>query len=83
MRRTTCDEILDAGALPLRYAAFCPCFRREAGTYGKDTRGIFRVHWFDKVEMFSYAAPEESEAEHERLLGGRRSGSTRWSCRTG
>ncbi|MDI5964250.1 serine--tRNA ligase [Streptomyces sp. SL13] len=62
------DEIIDAGQLPLRYAGFSPCFRREAGTYGKDTRGIFRVHQFDKVEMFSYVAPEEAEAEHTRLL---------------
>ncbi|WP_087927175.1 serine--tRNA ligase [Streptomyces albireticuli] len=62
------DEILDASQLPLRYAGFSPCFRREAGTYGKDTRGIFRVHQFDKVEMFSYIAPEDSEAEHARLL---------------
>jgi seryl-tRNA synthetase len=62
------DEILDADRLPLRYAGFSPCFRREAGTYGKDTRGIFRVHQFDKVEMFSFIAPEESEAEHRRLL---------------
>ncbi|MFD8995175.1 serine--tRNA ligase [Streptomyces abikoensis] len=62
------DEILDADQLPLRYAGFSPCFRREAGTYGKDTRGIFRVHQFDKVEMFSYVLPEEAEAEHARLL---------------
>ncbi|MGW5021363.1 serine--tRNA ligase [Streptomyces cacaoi] len=62
------DEILEADRLPLRYAAFSPCFRREAGSYGKDTRGIFRVHQFDKVEMFSYVAPENSEAEHRRLL---------------
>ncbi|NJP99181.1 serine--tRNA ligase [Streptomyces zingiberis] len=62
------DEILEADRLPLRYAGFSPCFRREAGTYGKDTRGIFRVHQFDKVEMFSYVAPEDSEAEHRRLL---------------
>ncbi|MFD8978384.1 serine--tRNA ligase [Streptomyces sp. NPDC059564] len=62
------DEIIDADKLPLRYAGFSPCFRREAGTYGKDTRGIFRVHQFDKVEMFSYVAPEEAEAEHQRLL---------------
>ena len=62
------DEILDADKLPLRYAGFSPCFRREAGTYGKDTRGIFRVHQFDKVEMFSYVAPEDAEAEHQRLL---------------
>ncbi|MCY0918325.1 MULTISPECIES: serine--tRNA ligase [unclassified Streptomyces] len=62
------DEIIEADKLPLRYAGFSPCFRREAGTYGKDTRGIFRVHQFDKVEMFSYVAPEEAEAEHQRLL---------------
>ncbi|MCX5199986.1 serine--tRNA ligase [Streptomyces sp. NBC_00237] len=62
------DEIIDADKLPLRYAGFSPCFRREAGTYGKDTRGIFRVHQFDKVEMFSYVNPEDAEAELERLL---------------
>ncbi|MER5990237.1 serine--tRNA ligase [Streptomyces viridosporus] len=62
------DEIIDADRLPLRYAGFSPCFRREAGSHGKDTRGIFRVHQFDKVEMFSYVAPEESQAEHQRLL---------------
>jgi seryl-tRNA synthetase len=61
-------EILEAGALPLRYAGFSPCFRREAGAAGKDTRGIFRVHQFDKVEMFSFVSPEESGAEHERIL---------------
>jgi seryl-tRNA synthetase len=59
-------EILDE--VPRRYAGFSTCFRREAGAAGKDTRGIFRVHQFDKVEMFSFVAPEESEAEHERLL---------------
>jgi seryl-tRNA synthetase len=62
------DEIVDAEQLPLRYAGFSPCFRREAGTYGKDTRGIFRVHQFDKVEMFSYVDPEDAENEHKRLL---------------
>jgi len=62
------DEILEAEALPLRYAGFSPCFRREAGAAGKDTRGIFRVHQFDKVEMFSFVAPEDSPAEHERIL---------------
>ncbi|QMU66933.1 serine--tRNA ligase [Streptacidiphilus sp. P02-A3a] len=62
------DEIIDADRLPLRYAGFSPCFRREAGTYGKDTRGIIRVHQFDKVEMFSYVAPEQAEAEHAKLL---------------
>ncbi len=62
------DEILDAEQLPRRYAGFSSCFRREAGSYGKDTRGIFRVHQFDKVEMFVYTTPEEAEAEHQRLL---------------
>ncbi len=61
-------EILDGGALPLRYAGFSPCFRREAGAAGRDTRGIFRVHQFDKVEMFSFVRPEDSAGEHERLL---------------
>jgi seryl-tRNA synthetase len=62
------DEILDVDRLPLRYAGFSPCFRREAGAAGKDTRGIFRVHQFDKVEMFSFVAPEDSADEHERIL---------------
>jgi seryl-tRNA synthetase len=62
------EEILDAQSLPLRYAGFSPCFRREAGAAGKDTRGIFRVHQFDKVEMFSFVSPEESKVEHERIL---------------
>jgi seryl-tRNA synthetase len=62
------DEILGAGDLPRRYAGLSSCFRREAGAAGKDTRGIFRVHQFDKVEMFSFVEPEESAAEHERLL---------------
>ena len=61
-------EILDADDLPLRYAGFSPCFRREAGAAGKDTRGIFRVHQFDKVEMFSFVEPSASADEHERLL---------------
>ncbi|HEY1538896.1 MAG TPA: serine--tRNA ligase [Solirubrobacteraceae bacterium] len=61
-------EIIDAGDLPLRYAGFSSCFRREAGAAGKDTRGIFRVHQFDKVEMFSFVAPDRSLEEHERLL---------------
>ncbi len=61
-------EILDAEQLPLRYAGFSPCFRREAGAAGKDTRGIFRVHQFDKVEMFSFVEPSASLDEHERLL---------------
>jgi seryl-tRNA synthetase len=63
------DELLAADELPRRYAGFSPCFRREAGAAGKDTRGIFRVHQFDKVEMFSYVMPEDGAAEHERLLG--------------
>ncbi|HXF35606.1 MAG TPA: serine--tRNA ligase [Actinomycetota bacterium] len=62
------DEILDPDALPLRYAGYSTCFRREAGTYGKDTRGMFRVHQFDKVEMFVFARPEDSWEEHERLV---------------
>jgi seryl-tRNA synthetase len=62
------DEILDGARLPLRYVAFSPCFRKEAGSHGKDTRGIIRVHWFDKVEMFTFTTLEESEAEHQRLL---------------
>jgi seryl-tRNA synthetase len=61
-------EILAADELPRRYAGFSTCFRRESGAAGKDTRGIFRVHQFDKVEMFSFVRPEESAAEHERLL---------------
>jgi len=62
------DEILDEGDLPLRYAGYSTCFRREAGAAGKDTRGMFRVHQFDKVEMFVFCAPEHSRDEHERLL---------------
>jgi len=62
------DEILDWEELPIRYAGFSTCFRREAGTYGKDTAGIFRVHQFDKVEMFSFTTAEESGDEHDRLL---------------
>ncbi len=62
------DEIIDAERLPLRYAGYSPCFRREAGAAGKDTRGIIRVHQFDKVEMFSFVAPEDSAQEHERIL---------------
>jgi seryl-tRNA synthetase len=61
-------EILGPGELPLRYAGVSTCFRREAGAAGKDTRGIFRVHQFDKVEMFSFVEPDASVAEHERLL---------------
>ncbi len=61
-------EIIDAERLPLRYAGFSPCFRREAGAAGRDTRGMFRVHQFDKVEMFSFVEPDASGAEHERIL---------------
>ncbi|MFV0451910.1 MAG: serine--tRNA ligase [Propioniciclava sp.] len=63
------NEILPADTLPRMYAGYSPCFRREAGSYGKDTRGIFRVHWFDKVEMFVYCEPEQAEEMHARLLG--------------
>jgi seryl-tRNA synthetase len=62
------DEIIDADQLPLRYAGFSPCFRREAGAAGKDTRGMFRVHQFDKVEMFAFVEPDKSTEEHQRLL---------------
>ena len=62
------DEIIDEAKLPLHYAGFSPAYRREAGSYGKDTKGIFRVHWFDKVEMFVYCKPEDAEAEHAKLL---------------
>jgi seryl-tRNA synthetase len=62
------DEILEPGSLPLRYCGFSSCFRREAGAAGRDTRGIFRVHQFDKVEMFSFVEPSASADEHERLL---------------
>ncbi len=61
-------EVLDEAGLPVRYAGFSPCFRREAGAAGMDTRGIFRVHQFDKVEMFAFVRPEDSPGEHERLL---------------
>jgi seryl-tRNA synthetase len=63
------DEILDLSAGPLRYAGWSTCYRREAGSAGKDNRGILRVHQFNKLEMFSYVLPEQAEAEHERLLG--------------
>ena len=63
------DEIIDADRLPLRYAGFSPCFRREAGSYGKDTRGIFRVHQFDKVEMFVYTTPEEARGRAPAAAG--------------
>lgn len=62
-------EILEPETLPRQYVAFSPCFRREAGSYGKDTRGIFRVHWFDKVEMFVHCDPADAESWHSRLLG--------------
>jgi len=63
------DEVLPIEKLPLRYAGYSSCFRREAGTYGKDTRGIIRVHQFDKVEMFSFCHPDQAQEEHKRLLG--------------
>jgi seryl-tRNA synthetase len=66
------DEILDLSGGPLRYAGWSSCFRREAGSHGKDTRGIIRVHQFDKVEAFVYCIPADAEAEHERLLGWQR-----------
>lgn len=66
------DEIIDLSTGPRRYAGWSSCFRREAGSYGKDTRGIIRVHQFDKVEGFVYCKPEDAEAEHQRLLGWQR-----------
>ncbi|MDF2822676.1 MAG: serine--tRNA ligase [Mycobacterium sp.] len=66
------DEIIDLSGGPLRYAGWSSCFRREAGSYGKDTRGIIRVHQFDKVEAFVYCDPADAEAEHQRLLGWQR-----------
>ncbi|WP_077087191.1 serine--tRNA ligase [Mycobacterium rhizamassiliense] len=66
------NEILDLSGGPMRYAGWSSCFRREAGSYGKDTRGIIRVHQFDKVEGFVYCTPDEAEAEHQRLLGWQR-----------
>jgi seryl-tRNA synthetase len=63
------DEIIAEEDLPLRYAGVSSCFRREAGAAGRDTRGIFRVHQFDKVEMFSFTTPEQSDDEHQRILG--------------
>ena len=62
------DEMLDETKLPLRYMGFSPCYRREAGSYGRDVRGILRMHQFDKIEMFSFTAPEESDTEHQLLL---------------
>ena len=76
-------EIVDEADLPLRYAGYSSCFRREAGTYGKDMGGMFRVHQFDKVEMFSFTTPEASWDEHEFLV--ERRGRDRWatsSCPT-
>jgi seryl-tRNA synthetase len=66
------DEILNPNDLPIRYAGYSPCYRREAGSHGRDTRGIFRVHWFDKVEMFVFTNPENALAEHKRLLRNRK-----------
>lgn len=63
------DEIFDGSELPLRYAGISPCFRKEAGAHGKDTKGIFRVHQFEKVEQFVYCRPSESENEHQKLIG--------------
>jgi seryl-tRNA synthetase len=62
------DEILDNKELPIKYAGYSPCYRREAGSHGKDTRGIFRVHWFDKVEMFVFAKSEDADLIHKQLL---------------
>jgi seryl-tRNA synthetase len=62
------DEVFEAGVLPRRYSGFSSCFRREAGSYGQDTKGIIRVHWFDKVEMFCFVEPAQADAEHLRLL---------------
>jgi seryl-tRNA synthetase len=62
------DEILNSKALPIKYAGYSPCYRREAGSHGKDTRGIFRVHWFDKVEMFVFAKSEDADSIHKQLL---------------
>jgi seryl-tRNA synthetase len=63
------DEILDAADLPRGYCAWTPCFRREAGAHGKDTRGLIRVHQFDKVELVRFSRPEDAEAEHTRMTG--------------
>ncbi len=62
------DEIIDGGSLPLRYAGVSPCFRKEAGAHGRDQKGIFRVHQFEKIEQFVFSRPEESEKEHERMI---------------
>ncbi len=77
------DEILPVDTLPRRFAGYSPCFRREAGTYGKDTRGIFRVHWFDKVEMFTFAAPTRPRPSTRACWSSRSSSSTASSSRTG
>ena len=75
------DEIIDADQLPLRYAGFSPCFRREAGSYGKDTRGIFRVHQFDKVEMFSYVDARGRRGRAPAAAGvGEAVADRAWSC---
>ena len=76
-------EILDEASLPLSYAAFTPCFRAEAGSHGKDTRGLFRQHQFHKVELVKVCTPEQSDAEHHALVGhaGRRASSSS-ACRT-
>ena len=78
------DEILDLPAGPIRYAGWSSCFRREAGSYGKDTRGIIRVHQFDKVEMFSYCRPEDAARRAPAAAGlGERRCWPRSSSRTG
>ena len=76
------DEILDPATLPRHYVGYSPSYRREAGAAGKDTRGIFRVHWFDKVEMFVFCAPEDRPSEHASCSSGRRSSSPRWRSRS-
>jgi seryl-tRNA synthetase len=76
------DEVLPADILPMRYAGYSSCFRREAGTYGKDTRGIIRVHQFDKVEMFSFCHPDQAKEEHERLLQWEKVSSMQWRFHT-
>ena len=62
------DEILEGAMIPLRYASISPCFRKEAGAHGKDQKGIFRVHQFEKIEQFIFCRPEESWEEHERMI---------------
>ena len=73
------DDILEASDLPRGYCAWTPCFRREAGAHGKDTRGLIRVHQFDKVELVRFARPEDAAAEHERLTATRRRCSSVWA----